>query len=184
MYRLDLIGNDTDSCTPPNCTKQLAANVTSSAHRALANRIATDAVVLLKNEDDVLPLALDSCTTIAIIGSVAVAGVYKGDAWGVGDYYTGGGSSRVMPAHVVTPLDAIAHRATQDGIELVSSPSDDVEAGVAAAEQADVTVIVVGATTGESTDRANLSLDGHMDRLISEVANSNWALGKKTVVLA
>jgi beta-glucosidase len=66
------------------------------AHRALALRAAREGMVLLKNEDGILPLHRDKVRSIAVIGPNA--------AWG---NRGGGGSSEVRPSYVTTPLEAI-----------------------------------------------------------------------------
>lgn len=67
--------------------------------RALAREIAREAVVLLKNEDGLLPLDLDSLNSIAVIGENAQRAQIMG-----------GGSSSVTPHYVVSPLEGIRER--------------------------------------------------------------------------
>jgi beta-glucosidase len=62
-------------------------------HRALARETAAKAIVLLKNENDLLPLDATKLRTIAVIGPNAAEGQ-------LGDY-----SGR--PAHIVSPLEGI-----------------------------------------------------------------------------
>jgi len=68
-------------------------------HRALARQAAAEAVVLLKNEH-VLPLDADKIKSIAVIGENAM--------WAS---IMGGGSVRVTPHYVVSPLDGIKRKA-------------------------------------------------------------------------
>ncbi len=65
-------------------------------HQAIAERVAAEGTVLLKNDHALLPLARDSVRTVAVIGAAADRPTFQG-----------GGSSQVVPAHVVTPLDAL-----------------------------------------------------------------------------
>lgn len=51
---------------------------------------------------------------------------------------------------------------------------------VTAARQADLAIVVVGATSGESVDRPNLTLDRQGDDLVAAVAAIS---GTKTIVL-
>lgn len=67
--------------------------------RALAREIAREAIVLLKNERNLLPLDLDQITSIAVIGENAERAQIMG-----------GGSSSVSPHYVVSPLDGIRER--------------------------------------------------------------------------
>jgi beta-glucosidase len=71
-----------------------------SEHRELARRAASEAIVLLKNKDEVLPLDSGKIKTIAVIGENA--------HWA---QVMGGGSSEVTPHYIVSPLAGITHRA-------------------------------------------------------------------------
>lgn len=68
----------------------------SPAHRALALRAARQSIVLLKNENGVLPLDHESLNTLAVIGP-------NGDTARLG----GSGSSEVKPSYSVSPLEGI-----------------------------------------------------------------------------
>lgn len=65
-------------------------------HRALARQAAAEAIVLLKNENSILPLDRERVKSIAVIGENA--------RWAS---ILGGGSVRVHPHYVVAPLEAI-----------------------------------------------------------------------------
>jgi beta-glucosidase len=71
-------------------------------HRAIALQVAQEGIVLLKNQNNVLPVGSN-------IKSIAVIGINGTKlAWG------GGGSSRVTPCHTVSPLDALKAKAGKD----------------------------------------------------------------------
>lgn len=65
-------------------------------HRALARETASEAIVLLKNDKELLPLKREQLTSIAVIGPNATE---------VG--IEGSGSSRVRPNYTVTPLEGV-----------------------------------------------------------------------------
>lgn len=70
--------------------------IDNPAHRALARKAATEAIVLLKNERNILPLDLKQITSIAIIGPNAkVARIM------------GGGSSQVAAHYRVSPFEGL-----------------------------------------------------------------------------
>jgi beta-glucosidase len=71
------------------------------AHREIIRRAAGEAVVLLKNERNILPL--DSMKTIAVIGENA--------RW---PQILGGGSSAVTPHYIISPLEGIRARAGKE----------------------------------------------------------------------
>jgi beta-glucosidase len=64
-------------------------------HRALARELAGESMVLLKNEDEALPLQKSKIKKLAVIGLNADRVI------------SGGGSSRVDPHHWVTPLEGL-----------------------------------------------------------------------------
>jgi beta-glucosidase len=72
-------------------------------HRDLALKVAQESIVLLKNDQNVLPFDLEKIKTIAVIGPNA-------DVARTG----GGGSSRIRPYHTVSPLDGLSGAGTDD----------------------------------------------------------------------
>ena len=93
-------------------------------------RLATDeSVVLLKNENNTLPLDRAKLKTIAVIGPFADQVLL--------DWYSG------TPPYAVSSLDGIREAAGHDVKVLFSSTSDPGEAA-ALARKADVTIVVVG----------------------------------------
>jgi len=68
-------------------------------HRRLAREVAADAIVLLKNDNSLLPLEPSACKSIAVIGENAKR-----------PSFIGGGSTRVNPHYVITPLQGIQNR--------------------------------------------------------------------------
>ena len=72
-------------------------------HRQLIRKVGSEAIVLLKNKDKLLPIASGKIKKIALIGANAQKVSFQG-----------GGSSQVNPHYVVSPLDAITARAGDD----------------------------------------------------------------------
>ena len=179
MYHMNLF-NSTQCAAPAESF--ISRNASSMAHRSLARKIATESVVLLRNEDNLLPLATTG-TKIAVVGKAA--STRQSDKWGPfhwfegGDYYSGGGSGHVTASYVVTPLDGLSWTA-DDGAIVATSTSNDASAAVEAARVADVTVVVVATTSQEGKDRTSLALDDDADALVRAVAGVNTT---KTVVL-
>ncbi|MFC1975200.1 glycoside hydrolase family 3 C-terminal domain-containing protein [Chloroflexota bacterium] len=75
-------------------------------HRRLLRQAAGEAIVLLKNEDNVLPLDPEKVKTLAVVGPNARTARIQG-----------GGSAGVKPHYVVTPFEGISSR-VGDSIEI------------------------------------------------------------------
>lgn len=76
-----------------------ATKVNTEEHKKVALDIAKDGIVLLKNDNSILPLDLNRIKSIAVVGpnsKVAVTG--------------GGGSSMVVPYTSVSPLEALKNK--------------------------------------------------------------------------
>jgi beta-glucosidase len=155
--------------------------------RAVARQAATEGIVLLKNEQGLLPLSAGKLHSVAVIGpSAAVART------------GGGGSSNVKPKYAVAPLDGLRELAGgkfQVGYALgVAMEGEDTdqetpearaglikEAAVLAAKS-DVALVFVGYSSkleSEGNDRASLGLPTGQDELIQAVAKAN----RNTVVV-
>ncbi|MEO6817631.1 MAG: glycoside hydrolase family 3 C-terminal domain-containing protein [Edaphobacter sp.] len=68
------------------------------ANGKIAQRLASDGIVLLRNEKDILPLDATSGGAIAVIGPAADA------------LLEGGGAAYVLPLHTITPIQALRKR--------------------------------------------------------------------------
>ena len=71
-----------------------------------ALEVAREGIVLLKNEQSILPLKADKIKKVAVVGQNAL------------HYLTGGGSGRVTPIHYVSFLEGIKAIGAQKGIEV------------------------------------------------------------------
>jgi beta-glucosidase len=143
-----------------------------SEHRQLALQVAREAIVLLKNKSDFLPLDPARLKTIAVIGPLA-------------DVFIPGGYSGV-PNHPVKPLDGIRSH-VPSGVEVVSMPrkvrspeftfnEDEVNDAVEVAREADAVILFLGTTTAieaEDRDRTSLGLPGNQERLAEAVIRAN-----------
>ncbi|MFN8597895.1 MAG: glycoside hydrolase family 3 C-terminal domain-containing protein [Anaerolineae bacterium] len=86
--------------------QQIAGSVNTIEHQQLAREVATEAIVLLKN-DGILPIKSGQIETIAAIGPSVTS-------WQI----SGGGSSRVEPSQVSEPLAALKTK-LGDQVEIV-----------------------------------------------------------------
>lgn len=138
------------------------------AAREAARAAGARSMVLLKNDDGVLPLERTT-PSIAVVGPLANSTDLHGTWAGPGGFH--------LPS--VSILDAV--RAAAPGAR-VSHADDDIAAAVAAAQEAEVTVVVVGeppALSGEAAVRSDISLPCGQEELIAAVA----ATGKPYAVV-
>src|SRR5213078_3940705 len=129
-------------------------------HRQLARRVAEEAIVLLKNDAQLLPLA-SRVRTVAVIGPLADDKVSALGSWpGRGD-----------PRDAVTPLEGIKARAGSvsvlyaKGCGITDTATAGFADAVAAAKQADVAVLLLG----EAASRANIDLPGVQPQLLEAI---------------
>src|SRR2546423_387243 len=136
-------------------------------HRQLARRVAEEAIVLLKNDAQLLPLG-SRVRRVAVIGPLADDRVSALGSWpGRGD-----------PRNAVTPLEGIKARAGSvsvlyaKGCGITDTATAGFAEAVAAAKQADVAVLVLGEAgdmSGEAASRANIDLPGVQQQLLEAV---------------
>lgn len=132
--------------------------VTTPENAGVARRVAERGMVLLKNDDAVLPI--QNRRSIAVLGEAAGSGVIG----------SGGGSPHVIARSIVTPFDGIARRADQDGVEVrfdAGRHADEVAA------ESDLAVVVVGKWSTESKDNKDIALSAQDNGLIEKVAAAN-----------
>ena len=191
-FRLGLFDN-------PYVDPDAATKIVNSAeHRALAEKAAEEVVVLVKNENHLLPLDLKKIHSIAVIGPNAA------------DVHTGGYSRQ--PGHEVSIRQGIRdYVGTQaevnyaegckittapqgwrgwyaNGVQLAPEDPSAIAAAVTAVRQSDVALLVVG--ENESTNREAWSEDhlGDRDSLDllgaqNDLVKAVLATGKPVVVL-
>jgi len=138
-----------------------------SEHRQLALKAAQKSIVLLKNNENILPLEKD-IKSIAVIGPNA------------NEERLGGYSGREIK--VVTPLEGIKNRASKNttvhfsqGCNVTGKSREGFKAAVSIAKASDVAVLFMGnsvKTEGENRDRCNLDLPGLQQDLIEEICNT------------
>jgi beta-glucosidase len=149
----------------------------------VAQRVAEQAIVLLKNAGGQLPLEAARTVSIAVIGSHADVGVLSG-----------GGSDQVDPAggnpveeswvwqvsprrvaqavwHPSSPLRAIRAKAPAAKVEY--NPGTDVAAAAKLASGSAVAIVFVHQHTHEGFDVPDLSLPEEQDNLVAAVAAAN-----------
>ncbi|KAF4542153.1 Glycoside hydrolase family 3 [Lasiodiplodia theobromae] len=175
------IFEDPYRAVPANETAQ---HIHTAKSVALARKLDAESIVLLENKESVLPL--DKSANVAVIGPMA-------DFMNYGDYVVEGSQYRG-----VTPFAGIKAASSGTvtyalGTERWSNDQSGFPEAIAAAEAADVAVVVVGtwsrdqtelwtglnATTGEHVDVHSLRLVGAQNALVKAIIDT----GKPTVVV-
>jgi len=121
-------------CSDSYCMENLA----SPKHTALARLVALKSTVLLKNQDNLLPLDKTQTRHLVVAGSLA-------DRPNIGEMK---GSSHVYPPYVVTPLEGL-RQAFGDSTQIAYFPAIDEACAQQAVAMADAVVLVVGLTSDD-----------------------------------
>ncbi|PNR95307.1 glycoside hydrolase family 3 C-terminal domain-containing protein [Petrotoga sp. 9PWA.NaAc.5.4] len=144
------------------------ATYNKEEHHKLARKIAAESIVLLKNQDNILPLKKEG--TIAIIGGFAK-----------NPRYQGGGSSHVNPTKLDNALEEIekivqgkANVLYEEGYSLETDEMNQelIEKAKETAKKSDVAIIFAGLPEryeSEGYDRTHMKMPENHNKLIEEV---------------
>jgi beta-glucosidase len=172
---------------------RLTGSINTPEHQATSRNVAEEGAVLLKNDQNTLPLDPAKIKTVVLIGDNAT----HLQAFG-------GQSSGIKAQYEISPLDGITKRAGENikvtfeqgyatpnkggaaGGRGRGAAADPVAAeaqrvalidhAVAAAKQADVVIFIGGLNKNfdtEGSDRPDLKLPGNQDELINQVVAAN-----------
>jgi beta-glucosidase len=145
-----------------------------------ARNIEEKSIVLLKNENAILPLNTEKLRTIAIIGGHADVGMMSGG--GSAQVDPPGGNAIMPPGQGAThwqdhvwfptsPLNAI--RAQMPSTKVTFSSGQNVMEATQAAKNADVAIVFAYQWQSEGMDLPSLSLPDGQDQLIEQIAATN-----------
>ena len=157
-------------------------------HHDVARKVATEGIVLLKNENNFFPIKDDKNITIAIIGENATRSMTAG-----------GGSSELKPKFEISPLEGIKARYKNAKIihsmgfasgrsvydQVMPSPYDADSlkvAAIKAAKQADIVLFVGGLSKShlqdcEGDDRRQYELPFGQEELLNDIKEVNKNVG-------
>jgi beta-glucosidase len=147
------------------------AELNAEKHHNFARQVASEAITLLKNENQILPVTKDKYKRVAIIGEFASAPRYQGN-----------GSSEVKPTKLDKVLDIIKKEYGKNikvsyaqGYKL----SDDndtslIDEAKKVAAAADIALVFAGLPLqyeSEGIDRTHIHMPASHNKLISEIAS-------------
>lgn len=171
-FRLGLFEN------PYVDVERAVKTVHTQENTELALQASRESIVLLRNENNLLPLKKD-IRSIAVIGPAADSPIDQ-----LGDYFP-----HNIPQEIVTVLKGITSKAPKakityvKGCDIIGDKLNEIEKAKAAAKRADIAIVVIGEagyeTNGEGRDVASLDLTGMQEDLLKAV----YATGTKTVVV-
>ena len=177
MLKLGLLGNTADDPYSGIGVTDTVSPWLKAETRELVRETTVRSIVLLKNENQTLPLKKDKLKTIAVIGPSANLVV--------SDWYSG------TPPYRVTALQGIKN-AVGDDVQVLFAASNKADSAVIAAAKADVAIVCIGnhplgyglgwgvnyvASDGrEEVDRQALSLEQEDLARLVYAANPNTVL--------
>lgn len=147
--------------------------VSKPESQAVSLKIAKKAIVLLKNENNLLPLDKNKIKSIAVIGPNAADNKLPNGKYPLLGGYTG------APDYYISVLEGITAKVGNDvkinyaqGCDLYTDSKAGFAEAITAAQNSDVVVLAVGGsslTCGEGIDRDNLDLIGVQNELVEAI---------------
>ena len=183
-------------------TENFNINYITEETKQLNRRAATESIILLKNDDNILPINLSKIESTNKKYKIGILGIdaFKGDFYGQegnivltilrgikldGHIVNGIGSSQTDLGYVVVPIDAIKEKIKKcKNIELASyakldnEGNEDIENSKKVAMDYDIVLIFVQTISGEDmgkniADRKDLDVMHNGNKLIEEISEIN-----------
>ncbi|TWO34526.1 glycosyl hydrolase [Seonamhaeicola sediminis] len=176
-YKLGLFDSE------PKVIDPETVNAGRDEHREFALEIAEKSIIMLKNDNNLLPLDESKIKSLAVIGPNAHEERPKKKTYALLGGYSG------LPPYYVSVLDGLKKKVGESvqinyakGCDIDSFSKDGFPAAIAAAKQSDAVVLVVGSshkTCGEGGDRSDLDLYGVQNELVEAIHKT----GKPVIVV-
>lgn len=160
------------------------AELLSDQHRAAALAVARQSIVLLKNDDQLLPLRREAIRDIAVIGALADDGLSA-----LGSWRAQGKAEDVVTLRQGVRNKLVAHVGFTFAPGADPRKPDDlsgIPAALKAVKRADLTVLVIGEDfdlSGEARSRSDLELPANQLELARRVFDVAKAAKKPVVVV-
>ena len=161
--------------------KKAKADKTAVVHNddnvRLSKQVADESAILLKNDNDILPLNLDHTKRIAVIGPNSNQAVYGDYSWTTGDTKVGINLLQGLQQAVAGKAEIVY----AEGCDWWSRDESKIAEAVEAARRSDVAVVAIGTrstylarspknvTSGEGFDLSSLELPGVQQKLLEAV---------------
>ncbi|WP_298338728.1 beta-xylosidase [uncultured Algibacter sp.] len=169
--------------TEPKEIDEATVNAGREEHREFALEVAEKSIIMLKNDNSLLPINLSKIKSLAVIGPNAHEEKPK-----KGTYKLLGGYSG-LPPYYVSVLDGLKKKVGDNvkinyakGCDIDSFSKEGFPAAISAAKKSDAVVLVVGSshiTCGEGGDRSDLDLYGVQNELVKAIHKT----GKPVIVV-
>ncbi|PWG06734.1 beta-xylosidase [Polaribacter aquimarinus] len=166
-YKLGLFDSEPKEIDPKT------VNAGKKEHQEFAYEMAKKAIILLKNDNNVLPLDMSKIKSLAVIGPNAHENRPKRGTYSLLGGYSG------LPPYYVSALDGIKAKVGNKvkinyakGCDLLSNSKAGFPAAISAAKKSDAVILVIGGsrrTGGEGADRDNLDLYGVQKELVEAI---------------
>lgn len=175
-YKLGLFGSELKEAKKDTV-------VSKKEHQEFAYEMAKKAIILLKNEGNLLPLNMTGIKSLAVIGPNATEERPKQGTYSLLGGYSG------LPPYYTSVLEGIINKTKgkvkinyAKGCDLLSDSKTGFPEAIAAAQNSDAVVLVVGGsrrTGGEGIDRSELDLVGVQNDLVEAIHQT----GKPVIVV-
>lgn len=158
-------------------------NAGRKEHQEFSYEMAKKAMILLKNENNLLPLDINKIKSLAVIGPNAHEEQPKKGTYSLLGGYSG------LPPYYTSVLEGLTSKTEgrvkinyAKGCDLLSNSKEGFSEAIAAAKKSDAVVLVVGGsrkTGGEGVDRSSLDLYGVQNELVEAIHKT----GKPVIVV-
>ena len=169
--------------TEPKEIDTETVNAGRKEHQEFSYEMAKKAMILLKNDNNLLPLDINNIKSLAVIGPNAHEERPKKGSYSLLGGYSG------LPPYYTSVLDGLTSKTNgkvkinyAKGCDLLSNSKEGFSDAIAAASKSDAVVLVVGGsrkTGGEGVDRSNLDLYGVQNELVEAIHKT----GKPIIVV-
>ncbi|MBC2844680.1 beta-xylosidase [Winogradskyella flava] len=169
--------------TEPKEIDTETVNAGRKEHQDFSYEMAKKAMILLKNDNNLLPLDINNIKSLAVIGPNAHEEQPKKGTYSLLGGYSG------LPPYYTSVLEGLTSKTEgkvqinyAKGCDLLSNSKEGFSDAIAAAKKSDAVVLVVGGsrkTGGEGADRSNLDLYGVQNELVEAIHKT----GKPVIVV-